>query len=36
MKVNFVFPDDHELSRPSTDVAQNLFELGAQIATAAA
>jgi len=35
MKANFVFPEDHELWHPDTEVARNLFELGSQIAAAA-
>ncbi len=35
MKANFAFPENHELWHPGTDVARNLFELGARIAATA-
>ena len=35
IKADFVMPEDHELLLPDTEVAQDLFELGARIAQAA-
>ncbi len=35
IKADFVMPEDHELLHPATEVAQDLFELGARIAKAA-
>ena len=34
-KTDFRFPEDHELWRPATEMARNLFELGARIAETA-